>query len=108
MYLTVCPPRGPGHDNSVGEWVHLTVCPPRGPGSIPMLPLRSISRDFSLADDTPPTRPEPARQRMSQSPVNDTTQPADIEEEKRPQLLSLASHQNMSTRRMVPKVKLVI
>ena len=32
MYLTVCPLHGPGHDNSVGEWVHLTVCPLRDPG----------------------------------------------------------------------------
>ena len=35
MYLTVCPPRGPGHDSSVGEWMTLPVCPPCGPGSIP-------------------------------------------------------------------------
>ena len=31
--------------------------------------------------DTLPTRPEPAWQKMAQSPLNDTTQPVDIEEE---------------------------
>jgi len=35
MYPTVCPLRGLGHDNSVGELMHLTDCPPHGPGSIP-------------------------------------------------------------------------
>jgi len=44
---------------------------------------RSISRDFSLADHTLPTRPEPAWQKMAQSPLNDTTQPVDSEEEGR-------------------------
>jgi len=44
---------------------------------------RSISRDFSLADRTLPTRPEPAWQKMAQSPLNDTTQPVDSEEEGR-------------------------
>jgi len=43
--------------------------------------LRSISRDFSLADHTLPTRPEPAWQKIAQSPLNDTTQPVDSEEE---------------------------
>jgi len=28
MNLTVCPPCGPEHDSSVGEWMYLTVCPP--------------------------------------------------------------------------------
>jgi len=46
-------------------------------------PRRSISRDFSLADHTLPTRPEPACQTMAQSPQNGTTQPMDIEEEGR-------------------------
>jgi len=46
-------------------------------------PRRSISRDFSLADHTLPTRPEPAWQKMAQSPLNDTTQPVDNEEEGR-------------------------
>ena len=32
---------------------------------------RSISRDFSLADRTLPTRPEPAWQKMTQSPLNE-------------------------------------
>jgi len=32
MYLTVSPLRGPGHDSSVGEWMHLTICPLQGPG----------------------------------------------------------------------------
>jgi len=38
-------------------------------------------KDFSLADRTLPTRPEPAWQKMAQSPLNDTTQPVDSEEE---------------------------
>jgi len=46
-------------------------------------PRRSISRDFHLADRTLPTRPEPAWQKMAQSPLNDTTQPVDSEEEGR-------------------------
>jgi len=46
-------------------------------------PRRSISRDFSLADHTLPTRPEPAWQKIAQSPLNDTTQPVDSEEEGR-------------------------
>ena len=48
-------------------------------------PRRSISRDFSLADRTLPTHPEPAWQNMaqSQSPLKDTTQPVDSEEEGR-------------------------
>jgi len=41
-----------------------TVCPPCGPGSIPMQLRRSISRDFSLAEHTLPTRPEPAWQEI--------------------------------------------
>ena len=44
-------------------------------------PRRSISKDFSLADRILPTRPEPAWQKMAQSPLNDTTQPVDSEEE---------------------------
>jgi len=44
---------------------------------------RGISRDFSLADRTLPTRPEPAWQKMARSPLNDTTQPVDSEEEGR-------------------------
>jgi len=38
---------------------------------------------FSLADRTLPTRPEPAWQKMAQSPLNDTTHPVDSEEEGR-------------------------
>jgi len=34
MHLTVYPLRGPDHDSSVEECMYLTVCPPRGPGSI--------------------------------------------------------------------------
>jgi len=34
-----------------------------------------------LIDHTLPTRPEPAWQRMAQSPLNDTAQPVDSEEE---------------------------
>jgi len=43
--------------------------------------MASISRDFSLADRTLPTGPEPAWQKMAQSPLNGTTQPVDIKEE---------------------------
>jgi len=39
--------------------------------------------DFSLADRTLPTRPEPACRKMAQSPLTDTTQPEDSEEEGR-------------------------
>ena len=38
-------------------------------------------KGFSLAHHTLPTRPEPAWQKMSQSPLNYTTQPVDSEEE---------------------------
>jgi len=34
-----------------------------------------------MADRTLPTRPEPAWQKMAQSPLNDTTQPVDSEGE---------------------------
>jgi len=34
-----------------------------------------------MIDHTLPTRPEPTRQKMAQSPLNDTTQPVEIEEE---------------------------
>ena len=44
-------------------------------------PWQIISRNFSLADHTLIIRPEPAWQKMAQPPLNDTTQPADIEEE---------------------------
>jgi len=41
----------------------------------------SITWDFSLVDHSVSTRPEPAWQKMAQSPLNDTTQPVDSEEE---------------------------
>ena len=41
------------------------------------------SRDFSLTDHTLPTRPEPAWQKMAQSPLNDTKRPVDNEEKGR-------------------------
>jgi len=41
----------------------------------------SNSKDFYLADHTLPAHPEPAWQKMAQSPLNDTTQPVDSEEE---------------------------
>jgi len=43
--------------------------------------LLSISRDFSLADHTLPSCPEPAWQKMAQSPLSGVTQPVDSEEE---------------------------
>jgi len=30
MHLTICLPRGPGHDSSVGELMHFTVSPIHG------------------------------------------------------------------------------
>jgi len=44
-------------------------------------PWQSIGRDFSLADHTLITRPEPAWQKLAQSPLNGTTQLVAIEEE---------------------------
>jgi len=41
-------------------------------------PCQSLSKDFSLADHTSPSRPEPAWQKMTQSPFNGTTQPAGL------------------------------
>jgi len=46
-------------------------------------PWRSIARDFSLADHTLPTGPEPAWQNMAHSLLNATAQPVDIEEKGR-------------------------
>jgi len=46
-------------------------------------PRRSISRDFSLADHTLPTRSEPAWQKKAQSPLNDSRPPVDSEEKGR-------------------------
>jgi len=39
------------------------------------------SRNLPLADHPLPTRPEPAWQKMAQSPINGTTQLVDSEEE---------------------------
>ena len=61
--------------------MNFTVRPLRGPG-FNSQPWRSISRDFSLADHTLPTRPEPAWQQNTESP-NGITQPVDIEEKGR-------------------------
>jgi len=44
-------------------------------------PTVGILTDFSLADHILPTRPEPAWQKMTQSPLNGTTQHVEIEEE---------------------------
>jgi len=56
--------------------------------SLPVLPLVMIAqwdslKKFSLADHTLSTRPEPAWQKMAQSPLNDTTQPVGNEEKGR-------------------------
>jgi len=40
-------------------------------------------KGFSLADHTPPTRSEPAWQKMAQFPLNGTTLPVEIQEEGR-------------------------
>jgi len=62
--------------------MYLTVCPPCGPGSISG--RGGIFRGISLlAGCTLPTRPEPAWQKMAQSPLNDTMQPVDTAEEER-------------------------
>jgi len=80
MNLTICPFRGPGHDSSVGERMNLTVCPLHGPGSISSHGgvFQGI---FPSADQSLPTRPEPAWQKMAQSPLKDTTQLVDSKEE---------------------------
>jgi len=54
--------------------MNLIVCPSCGPGSI-----RSHGGGFQ-GIHTLPTSPEPAWQKMAQSPLNGTTQPVDIEE----------------------------
>ena len=46
-------------------------------------PWQSIPSDFSLTDHPLPARPEPVWQEMAQSPLNDTTQLVDKEEEGR-------------------------
>ena len=77
---TVCPLGVPGHDSSVEEQIHLRYClSSLLPGFNSRL-WQSISRDFSLADHTLPTRPEPAWQKMAQSPLNGTTQHVETEE----------------------------
>jgi len=58
----------------------LTVRPLCGPG-FNSQPWGSISKEFYLADHTLPTRPEPAWQKIPQSPVNGSTQPVDSEQE---------------------------
>ena len=55
------------------EWVSLSVLPITGFNS---RPLWSISRNFALADQTMPTRPEPAWQSL----LNGTKQPVGIKE----------------------------
>ena len=60
--------------------MYLTDCFVRGPGSFPMQSLRSILRDFSLADHALPAHLEPAWQQMARSPFNATIHPVDIEE----------------------------
>jgi len=64
----------------------LSVCPLGGPGSIPHHSHHShrggvLQEILFLAYHTLSIRPEPARQKMSQSPLNGTTRPVDIEEE---------------------------
>ena len=44
---------------------------------------RDISKDFSLADHILLTRPELAWQKMTQPPLNGTTQPVEVEKEGR-------------------------
>jgi len=53
--------------------------------SLSVLPVARVQfpRDFSLADRNPPTRPEPAWQKMAQSRLNNTTKPVDSKEEGR-------------------------
>jgi len=60
--------------------MYLTACPLHVSGSIPGHGgiFQGI---FPLADYTLPTRPEPAWQKMAESPHNSTTQPVDIKEE---------------------------
>jgi len=60
--------------------MYLTVCPFGCPGSIPSSG-DIFQKIFSLADHTLPTHPEPAWQKMAQSPLNSTTHSVDIKEE---------------------------
>ena len=59
-----------------------------------------ISRDFSLVDHTLPTRPEPAWQKMAQSPLNGTTHSVDIEEEGRNSTMDRQWLNKADTKRM--------
>ena len=82
----------------IAQWdISLSVLPvaramiARCDSSLSVLPVARVQflataeyfKGFSLADRTLPTRPEPAWQKMAQSPLNDTAQPVDSEEEGR-------------------------
>jgi len=60
--------------------MYLIICSLRGPGSVPGLG-RIFQRIFPWLIALCQPSPEPAGQKMSQSPLNDTTQPMDSEEE---------------------------
>ena len=101
MYLTVCPPCGPGHDSSVGELcISLSVLPVARVmiaqwenecislsvlfvvrGQFPA--MAKYFKGYFPVDHTLPTPSGPAWQKMAQSPLNGTTQLADSEEEGR-------------------------
>jgi len=58
-----------GHDSSVGEWMNFTASPLL---LVARVQFPAISWDFSLADYTLPTHPDPVWQKMAQSPLDDT------------------------------------
>jgi len=67
----------------IGQWenecISLSACPLYGPGSIPS--HGGVFEGISPADHALPTRPELEWQRMAKSPLNDNTQPVNIEKE---------------------------
>jgi len=60
--------------------MNLAVCTLRG-ARVQFPATAEYFKGFPPADHTPPTRPEPARQKMAQSVLNGTNQPVDSEEE---------------------------
>jgi len=68
-------------DSSEGEWMYLTVCPLDGPGPIPDCGGVFQGTSPWLITLCQPILHEPAWQKVALPPLNDTTQPVDIEKE---------------------------
>jgi len=62
------------------EWISLSVLPM---GRVQFPAVAEYFKGLSLADHTLPTHPEPALQKMAQSPLNVTTQRADSKKKDR-------------------------